>query len=174
MNNKQNSKLPPFHPFFQRSWNAQAWLKLNPWSRLVYILLVSQYRPSLNNNGQLFLSTRRAAEKLGCSKSHVATAFKELAFYGFIVMTNPGWLGVEGKGKSPRWRSTELPCGDDPPTYDFERWNGELFGEQKSPGYYKRRERRLAQLAAARAAKKQNPVQNVRTLCPKASKTSGH
>ena len=50
-------------------------------------------------------------------------------------MTAPGCLGVEGKGKAPRWRLTELPT-EDSPTRDFLRWNGVKFRDQKkqNPG----------------------------------------
>jgi hypothetical protein len=43
----------------------------------------------------------------------------------------------------------------EPPTRDFLKWDGELFHEQKSPAYYKRRKRSLAKL---RGEQKQNPV----------------
>jgi hypothetical protein len=40
--------------------------------------------------------------------NEIARWFRELQFYGFIVMTKGGSLGVEGKGKAPHWRLTEL------------------------------------------------------------------
>ena len=45
-------------------------------------------------------------------------------------MTEPGCLGVEGKGKAPHWRLTELGYMRDPPTQDFLRWNGEPFRDR--------------------------------------------
>jgi hypothetical protein len=47
-------------------------------------------------------------------------------------MTSPGCLGVEGKGKAPHWRLTELGCMTDSPTRDFARWNGKSFVDQKT------------------------------------------
>lgn len=63
--------------------------------------------------------------------------FKELQYYGFIVMTSPGHLGVEGRGKAPHWRLTELGTrnrdGVDIPTRDFQRWNGTRFRQKQNP-----------------------------------------
>jgi hypothetical protein len=73
-----------------------------------------------------------------------------LQHYGFIVMTEAGCLGVNGKGKAPHWRLTEIGYMHEQPTKDFLKWDGEMFHEQKSPEYYKRQERRLAKLRAGR------------------------
>jgi hypothetical protein len=77
---------------------------------------------------------------------------RELTFYGFIVMSNPGCLGVEGRGKAPHWRLTEIGYMTDPPTRDFLRWDGVVFHEQKNLSHYLK--------------KKQKPVRPHRTVCP--------
>jgi hypothetical protein len=59
-------------------------------------------------------------------------------------------LGVNGKGKAPHWRLTEVGYMHEPPTKDFLKWDGEMFHEQKSPEYYKRQERRIAKLRRAK------------------------
>jgi hypothetical protein len=38
--------------------------------------------------------------------------YRELQHYGFIVQTRAGSLGLDGKGKAPHWRLTELPHED--------------------------------------------------------------
>lgn len=56
--------------------------------------------------------------------------FKELEHYGFIIKTQHGSLGVDGKGKSPKWRLTELGVASNAssrgeteiPTNDFLKW----------------------------------------------------
>jgi hypothetical protein len=61
--------------------------------------------------------------------------FKELEHYGFIILVQHGCLGVEGKGKSPHWRLTELGMTSkasadgifEPPTNEFMKWNGTAF-----------------------------------------------
>jgi hypothetical protein len=67
-------------------------------------------------------------------KSHtdyITRWFRELQHYGFIVMTTRGCLGVDGKGKAPHWRLTELDHNGKPPSRDFARWNGVPFLEKK-------------------------------------------
>src|SRR5262249_32754104 len=54
--------------------------------------------------------------------------------YGFIHMTTPGCLGVDGEGIAPHWRITECPAFDAKgkhmaATRDFERWDGVLFAD---------------------------------------------
>jgi hypothetical protein len=46
-------------------------------------------------------------------------------------MMTPGCLGLEGKGKAPRWRLTEAPYLGEPATKDFLRWRGVKFRDQK-------------------------------------------
>ena len=59
----------------------------------------------------------------------------EREHYAFIVLHEAGRLGVDGKGKAPHWRLTELgntsrASADgllDPPARDYLRWDGVLF-----------------------------------------------
>src|SRR5262249_48900181 len=145
------SDLPPFHPYSQRSWHSEIWKQVTPEARLVYLALCARYSTKLRNNGKLFLSVRKASKELGFHKDVIAQALRELTFYGFIVMTNPGSLGVVGRGKSPSWRVTELPYMNEPPTYDFKQHTGEIFQEQHTPAYYRRKKQRLARLIAFKA-----------------------
>src|SRR5262249_61495795 len=126
----------PFVPVLIETWKSAAWRAASPYARLLYIALKSRYSFDARNNGRIYLSTRDAADETGFDKKTVARGFRELSHYGFIVMTERGCLGVEGRGKAPHWRLTELGYMREPPTKDFLRWNGELFDEQKSPKYY--------------------------------------
>jgi len=155
---QSKSLLPPFNPAFKKSWDSKVWKKVSTHARLVYIALASRYRPKLQNNGRLYLSARSGAKELGFGKNTVARGFRELSFYRLIAQTNPGCLSVDGRGKAPSWRLTELPYMGKPPTYDFEEWDGTRFHEQKSPV-----KRRLTGLR--KAAKKQNPVPADGTPC---------
>ena len=114
---------------------APAWLALSAHARVVYMALKARY--NFKNNGRIHLSVRQAAEKTGFNKDRVARCLRELQYYGFIVMTEPGCLGVDGKGKAPHWRLTELSYMTDPPTADFLKWDGVLFDAQKSTSYYR-------------------------------------
>src|SRR5215469_3557695 len=134
----------PFIPILIGTRKSPAWRALSPYAREVYHSLRSRYSLDARNNGRIYVSTRDGAEETGFDVKTVARSLRELKHYGFIVMTEAGCLGVEGKGKAPHWRLTELGYMREPPTRDFLIWNGELFYEQKSLRYYTR--------------KKQNPV----------------
>jgi hypothetical protein len=96
-------------------------------ARSLYVHLKKRYRISSHNNGFLYLSTREAAKELGSNKDRVARWYHELEFYGFIRQTTPGALGIEGRGKSPHWRLTELGYMKEMPTRDFLNWDGTKF-----------------------------------------------
>jgi hypothetical protein len=121
----------PFVPLLFNTLKSKAWLTTSPYARLVYIALKSRYSFDSRNNGRIYLSARTGAEETGFNSKTVAYAFHELIHYGFIVMTEPGCLGVGGKGKAPHWRLTELGYMGDPPTRDFQRWDGTIFQYQK-------------------------------------------
>jgi hypothetical protein len=53
-------------------------------------------------------------------------------YIALIVLTRPGFLGIEGKGKAPHWRLTELAYKNDPPSREFMNWNGVPFQAQKT------------------------------------------
>ena len=152
----------PFIPILITTRKSAAWRAMSPYAREVYHSLRSRWSFDARNNGKIYLSTRDGAEETGFDAKTVARCLRELQHYGFIVMTQPGCLGVDGKGVSPHWRLTELGCMREPPTRDFLNWNGEVFHEQKSPAYYKRRQRSLAKL------KKQNPAPRYGADCTKA------
>ena len=71
-------------------------------------------------------------QEIRSNREQIARWYRELQHYGFIVMTAPGCLGLNGKGKAPRWRLTELGFMNDPPTKDFLRWRGVKFRDQKN------------------------------------------
>ena len=107
--------------------DAPAWCALSHGARSLFIALKRRHRRDVNNNGSIFLSLRQAEAELGSKRDYIARWYRELEHYGFIAMTRHGYLGVEGKGKAPHWRLTELPYMDDPPTQDFLNWNGVRF-----------------------------------------------
>ncbi len=139
----------PFVPLLTSTTDSEAWRATSHGARSLYTALKRRYNTKLAN--AVYLSTRAATAELG-SYSHrdnVRRWFRELQYYGFIVMVSPGHLGVEGKGKAPHWRLTEVSYIDQPPTRDFEKWDGVIFHEQKSTKHY--------------LSKKQNPGPPVRS-----------
>jgi len=111
--------------------DAPAWRALSHGARSLFIALRRRHRLNDNNNGRIFLSQRAAEREIGSDTNQITRWFRELEHYGFIVMTRSGHLGIEGKGKAPHWRLTDLPYGDEPPTRDFLSWTGIKFGSPK-------------------------------------------
>ena len=126
----QRERLPQFVPLFVRTLDCPAWRALSHGARSLYTAL--KRRVGGNNNGRLFISQRDAEKEVGSHHNEIARWFRELRHYGFIEMKEPGYLGVEGKGKAPHWRLTELSYLGQPATRDFERWDGIKFVDQKN------------------------------------------
>jgi hypothetical protein len=127
-----------------------AWKAMSFGARALYIALKRFYNTKVDNNGKIYLSCRDACEALGTrSRQSIARWFAELEFYGFIVKTTEGCLGVYGKGIAPHYRLTECMCNSEAATRDYERWDGTLFNPKRWAG------------------KKQNPVPVVGTPRPR-------
>jgi hypothetical protein len=120
----------------QGSWTAlrhevidsPAWMAMSFGARALYVALLRQLSYEHFNNGNVFLSTRDAAEALGARPASVAIWYHELEHYGFIVQTSAGCLGVDGKGKAAHWRLTDMAWGRGvDATKDYLKWSGDLF-----------------------------------------------
>ena len=129
MRDDHKERLPPFVPLLIDTLDSPAWRATSHGAKALYIILRRKYGVKLGNNGRIYLSVRDAAEALGSNKDSVAKWFRELQHYGFIVMTSPGCLGIDGMGKAPSWRLTELGTRtpNEPPTRDFVEWDGTVF-----------------------------------------------
>ena len=68
-------------------------------ARIFYIALKRRYNRQFHNNGRLYLSHRKAAEEINSDTNQITRWFRELQYYGFIVATAPGYLGVNGRVK---------------------------------------------------------------------------
>ena len=128
---REKHRLPPFVPLFISTLDRPAWRALSHGAQMLYVALKRKFSPHYHNNGRIFLSQRMAAIELGSHHNQIARWFRELQHYGFIVLAKPGFLGVEGRGQAPRWRLTELGYMHEPPTHDFERWDGTPFVDHK-------------------------------------------
>jgi|SRR4051812_16551508 hypothetical protein len=120
-NRKAKNRLPPFLPLFNEMLDAPATKALSHGAFGLYAVLKRQFNTNVSDrwNGRIYLSQRRAQEEIGSNREEIARWYRELQYYGFIVMMTPGYLGLEGKGKAPRWRLTEVPCLGEPATKDF-------------------------------------------------------
>jgi len=129
--NQDKGRLPPFVPLLKETLNTEAWRNMSHGARSLYVALKLRYSSNFKNNGKVFLSVRDAAKELGSGQEEICAWYKELQHYGFIVMTQSGRLGVEGKGLAPHWRLTEIGYMTDPPTRDFLKWDGTKFQRRK-------------------------------------------
>jgi hypothetical protein len=132
----------PFVPVLKDTIKTHAWKALSHGARSLYVALKSRYNSKTQN--AVWLSTRDAEDELGSrsDRRYVLRWFRELRYYGFIVMVSPAHHGVNGHGKAPHWRLTEeWYLGEAPPTRDFLRWDGEPFQEQKRANFYQPKNR---------------------------------
>jgi len=129
---EEKERLPPFVPLLIDTIDTPAWRALAHGAKMLYIALKRRYGSKVHNNGRIYLSQRNAAKELGSHHNEIARWFRELQHYGFIEMTRPGGLGVEGKGKAPHWRLTELGYMKELPTQDYKRWGGLPFVDRKT------------------------------------------
>ena len=128
--NKHGDRLPPFVPLFRETLKSPAYRAASFGARALFTALRGRH---VNNNGHVYLSQRDAEEELGHkNRNDIANWYRELEQYGFLVKTLAASLGVDGKGKAPHWRLTELGYKNDPPTRDFLNWNGAPFQARKS------------------------------------------
>ncbi|MFC0198871.1 hypothetical protein [Paracoccus rhizosphaerae] len=86
-----------------------AWRALGATAQALYPWLKMEWKgPKANNNGKISLPVRVAADRLGCNMKTAARAFHELQAKGFLLLTQHGRMGTEGKGASPTYEITEL------------------------------------------------------------------
>lgn len=129
---KLNHRLPPFVPLLIETMDSQAWRAMSHGARSLYVALKRRYSPNNHNNGRMFISQRTAAQELGSHHNEIARWFRELQHFGFIVLASPGCLGLDGRGKAPHWRLTELGCMKDAPTRNFLCWDETKFKDRKT------------------------------------------
>lgn len=96
---------------------SPAYRALRPLARCLLDEFLIIYRES--RNGDLTLSTRAAAQRLGVSENTVLPAFDQLVEHGFLEMTR-GEVWVERKARE--WRLTIMPSQGQEPTDDWRRW----------------------------------------------------
>ena len=130
--NEVKERLPPFTPLLESTMDAPAWRAMSHGAKWLYTSLKRRYIQKYHNNGKLWLSQEQAETEVRSDKKQIQKWFRELQYYGFIRQTTAGSLGLEGEGKSPHWRLTELGYMRDHPTRDFLEWNGIKFKDDFS------------------------------------------
>ena len=154
---KPTERLPPFVPLFKETLKSPAWRQLSFGARALFTALRGRCH---HNNGHVYLSQRDAEEELGRgTRNDIANWYRELQHYGFMVQTEAASLGVNGRGKAPHWRFTDMPTRNgsgqlDPATKDFLRWDGVVFEPHVRPS-------RRWNARKQATLKKQNPGRHV-------------
>ena len=113
-----------------------------------------------NNNGEVYRSLRKLAEDMGCSLKTAGAALADLQAKGWIVCTEPWERGLNGNGKTAKFRLTMLPTENHPATQEPKSWvPGKDYPVAVYAGYQPKPR-------AARAAnlKKQNPQSHSGTV----------
>jgi DNA-binding transcriptional MocR family regulator len=104
----RKGRLPAFVPLFKDTLASPAWRAMSHGARSLYVSLKARYNSGQHNNGRVFVSQRTASQEIGSSYAEIARWFRELQYYGFLVQTKGGSLGLNGKGTaSPKVSSTE-------------------------------------------------------------------
>ena len=112
-----------------------AYRTLSVYARSLLIEIRSLYNGT--NNGEIGLSTRKAAERLNCCQDTAIDAFHELIKKGWIVET---WKGAYRNNPKARlaseYRLTNVPTGpknEVPATCDYFNWRPTQKNDEDSP-----------------------------------------
>jgi len=152
---KAKNRLGQFVPLLKDTISTPAWKAMSHGAKSLYISLKGR---GSNGHNRAYLPYRQAQDELRATSRKIGEWFRELEHYGFIVLDRRGCLGVDGEGKSPLWRLTELGTTSrtsadglpEAPTRDFLKWDGVLFERRRET-----RDRNFLK------RKKQNPASHV-------------
>tara|TARA_B110000114_G_scaffold140193_1_gene147842 strand:- start:161 stop:547 length:387 start_codon:yes stop_codon:yes gene_type:complete len=111
---------PSFVMLYHWMQDSEAWLDLKPQPRILYVELKRRFKG--NNNGEIYLSHRDAAQLLNMHRNSIGRYFDILIEHGFLKQTSRPHLGPSGVGQSSKWELTELPVKQRPATKEFMRW----------------------------------------------------
>lgn len=93
----------------RRMLQTPAWRALSTKAQALYLWVKLEWHgPRFSNNGKLQFSCRQAAQAMGIGVNAAMIGFRELQAKGFIVVTRPGALGIEGEARGPSYELTEV------------------------------------------------------------------
>lgn len=118
---KTHKKVTPqFVMLYNWMIDSEAWLDLKAQPRALYLLIKRRFNG--NNNGEIYLSHRDAAQLLNMHRNSIGRYFDILVEHGFLKQTSRPHLGPSGVGQSSKWELTELSVNQRPATKEFMRW----------------------------------------------------
>lgn len=104
---------------------------MKPGPRALYVEIKRRYNGQ--NNGEIVLSHRQAADALNVNRNTVGAYFEELQERGFIWMTQAPYLGPSGIGRASIWAISKMPTTDlKPARKSFMRWSEEQNPRKKN------------------------------------------
>ncbi|MCZ6591643.1 MAG: hypothetical protein O7B98_10970 [Alphaproteobacteria bacterium] len=123
MGNNGRRKGEPKHVRIYRwMFDCPAYRSLNVYERCLLVELGRRYNGT--NNGEISMSVREAANRLGCSINPAAKAFRGLEGRGFIRTHVKGAFNVKQR-HATTWILTEYEYAGKKPTKDFMKWSTE-------------------------------------------------
>jgi len=109
---------------YQHELESDAWRSLNCVERCLYLELLARFNGQ--NNGEIALSVRDAAEALGVGKDTVKKPFETLLDRGFIKLITDSDFNLKTKGgKAREFELTAKDVGDRKATKEFMKWRAE-------------------------------------------------
>jgi DNA-binding transcriptional MocR family regulator len=118
--NGRTKRGEPYVRHFRWQLNCPAWKSLSMTARCLEMELKALYNGI--NNGDLFLSVREAAKRLGVANNTAGKAFKELEERGFIRPKQRGSFDWKLR-HATAWVLTEFEYANQPASKDFMKWH---------------------------------------------------
>jgi len=103
--------------------NSEAYRSLSVYGRALLVEIKHRYNG--RNNGEIVMSVREAASRLGASIPTAQKALRDLEARGFIRATVKGAFTLKHRQAS-LWALTDVPVSDALPSKEFMRWRPTL------------------------------------------------
>ncbi|MDE3240720.1 MAG: hypothetical protein KGN33_17310 [Paracoccaceae bacterium] len=117
-----------------------------------------------NNNGEIFRSLRDLSKDLGCTVKTAGAALADLQAKGWIVCTDEWVRGIDGMGKTAKFRLTMMPTEKREATREPTLWK---IGHDYPVTVYQGYRPVPRKMRAGNLAQKQNPPPRSGTVvCP--------
>jgi hypothetical protein len=97
--------------------NSKAFLELSAQAKVLLFLMQEHWR----NDKPVDFGVREAQEKIPCAKGTAASAFRQLAEAGFIVLVDESLFSSRTQSKARTWRLNWLPWQGKYPTNEWEK-----------------------------------------------------
>jgi hypothetical protein len=103
--------------------SSEAWRAMSTKAQILYVNLRHEWKGAqYNNNGNIKLSYRQAAYRMGIGVNAAMRAFHELQAKGFIAVTRLGALGVEGQARGPSYELMDVGLPNERPKRQYLKW----------------------------------------------------